>query len=332
MNKFDEFIRRDDVWFQAAVAAGILFFGTVLIGTLIAFLGGGDADEVHIAARVDIVYKLALIGAGLITFCTVAWRGLLATQQVEAQRQQIEKLSSQIALTEESNLASLLQKGAELLADEKPGYGNAAVATLQAVITAPNPKFSVEAMNLLADFIQDNHSQSHASFLFRAAVAALLAGSRLGRRADRTLAFKFPANKNVGFDADWVPVFGVKGVVYEGGRADPDDFKGDVGKKPHWQFVKCEIYGGTVGKIDLSYSRCLFESCKIEGVVKALYSKHEFKNCNFSDAEFDGEYNLGDLREQGNYFVEGHEPTALGPISWLDHLRCLTEEEASIPF
>ncbi|MCV3209624.1 hypothetical protein OHD62_17420 [Mesorhizobium sp. YC-39] len=329
MNKFDEMLRRDDLWFQIAVIVAVLVFFSVAIGTLIALFAG---DTAAIGIRIDIVYKLGLIGAGLITFCTVVWRGLLATQQVDAQRKQLDKLSAQIAVTEENNLATLLQKGAELLADAKPGYANAGIATLQAVITSPNPKFSIEAMNLVADFIQSEFPESHRSAVFQAASGALYAGAKLGRRAGRSLTFSYPEDDVATLSDAWLPVFGVRRVVYQRGRIDPDTFwSQEKDSKTKWMFNDLNVSFGKVGVLDNSFSRCTFVACEIKRVYKKLFTSHTFENCNFSNSVFEGKYELGDLRESGNYFIKGEEPRAENEVDWLS-VFLETELEDEIPF
>lgn len=329
MNKFDELMRRDDLWFQIAITVAVLVFFSVGLGTLVALFAGSTAT---IGARIDIVYKLGLMGAGLITFCTVAWRGLLATQQVDAQRKQIEKLSSQISMTEESNLATLLQKGAELISDDsKPGYVSAGIATLRAVLTSPNPKFAIEAMDLIADFIQANYRHSQTGVAYQSASAALVAGERLGRRSDRTLVFEAPAEE---FDemTYWVPIHGVTGVAYFGGDIIGDDFA--VGEPVKARFHNVRFFGGDVAVVTPRHGRCTFERCKIVAIYDDnAFERNTFKNCDFSDARLNvSAVAITDMRPHGNYFTPGKPPHCPSDIDWLSKLETVAPIDDEIPF
>ncbi|OBQ72374.1 hypothetical protein [Mesorhizobium loti] len=329
MNKFDEMLRRDDLWFQVAITVAVLVFFSVGIGTLIALFAGSTAS---ISDRIDIVYKLGLIGAGLITFCTVVWRGLLATQQVDAQRKQIEKLSSQIAMTEESNLAALLQKGAELISDDsKPGYVSAGIATLRAVLTSPNPKFAVEAMDLIADFIQANYRHSQAGVGYESASAALLAGERLGRISDRTLVFEAPADES-GDMTYWVPVHGVAGVAYFGGDIIGYDFRVAAPVKARFHHVR--IYGDDV-VVTPRHAGCTFERCRIVAIQDDnAFERNTFKDCDFSNAKLNvSRVAITDLRLQGNYFSPDKPPYSPHDIDWLLMLETAPRSDVDeIPF
>jgi hypothetical protein len=300
MNKFDEILRRDDVWFQTAVGVAFLVFFTVIIGTLIAFFAG-DGDAVHLGARIDIVYKLGLIGAGLITFCTVAWRGLLATQQVDAQRKQIEKLSEQISATAENNLASLLQKGAELVSNEKPGYISAGIATLQAVATDKNPKFAKEALDVLADYLQAEYPANNGP-LVSAVFSALLAGETLSRRSDRNLSF---AQENV----TWEPVFGVQRVRYEGGEILGFKLAKMTSKGIGVNFKRSKIRGGKVTVTSFGFQDCVFKNSKILKLDDQYFGSVAFEKCNFSDAVVVDPNDITFEADAGNWFAPDHPPT-----------------------
>lgn len=329
MNKFDEMMRRDDLWFQIAITVAVLVFFSVGVGTLIALFAGSTAA---IGARIDIVYKLGLIGAGLITFCTVAWRGLLATQQVDAQRKQIEKLSSQISMTEESNLATLLQKGAELISDDsKPGYVSAGIATLRAVLTSPNSKFATEAMDLIADFIQANYRHSQTGVAYQSASAALLAGERLGRRSDRTLVFEVPKEESDDMTY-WVPIHGVTGVAYFGGDIVGDDFRDAEPIKARFHHVR--FYSDDVAVVTPRHSRCTFVRCRIIAIADDnAFERNTFKYCDFSNAQLNvSKVAITDMRPDGNYFTPDNPPYSPHEIDWLSKLETVPPVDDEIPF
>jgi hypothetical protein len=324
MKKFDEVLRRDDVWFQIAVAVAVLVFVALLIGTLIAFLAG-DSDAVHVGARVDIVYKLGLIGAGLITFCTVAWRRLLATQQVDAQRKQIDKLSEQIFATAENNLASLLQKGAELISSDKPGHVSAGIATLQAVATDKNPKFATEAMNILADYVQAVYPATNGPLVL-AARRALEAASKLSRCSDRHLRFA------VKEPVTWEPIFGVAGVTFEGGEIFGKRLGRMLAQGVNVNCRKMKIAGGDIAVETFPYIGCDFSECKILKLEPQLLGENRFYKCDFSDTDIgrpkDLKFDIG----AANWFAPGHPPTTTSDQPVPLHIFGRPPKKDEIPF
>jgi hypothetical protein len=331
MDKFDSYLRNENMWFKAAVCAAVLVFATVVIGTLVSL--GSATDAEHRGQLIDVVYKLGLIGAGLITFCTVAWRGLIATQQAELQRQQIDKLSQQIAATEENNLATLLQKGAELIdEDDKHGHVMAGIATLQSVITAPNDKFAIEAMNLLADYLQTRFEGSHSGMRCAAAVLALRAGAELGRYCERSLKFEYP-NSTIDYEtaSPWLPVKGVKFVRYESGVADPDIMFNESSGSTRYNFEKVEFFSGEVPDLTSAFHKCTFDFVVFSKVRKGLKG-HSFKSCDFSGCRFEGGYDLGDLRSGKNYFDPENPPLADNVPEWDWDKYLKPASAADIPF
>lgn len=310
MDNFDKFLRNENMWFKAAVGTAVLVFATVIIGTLVSLAASANAE--HRGQLIDVVYKLGLIGAGLITFCTIAWRGLIATQQAEMQRLQIDKLAQQIAATEENNLATLLQKGAELIDEQKPGHVSAGLATLHAIVTATNPKFAVEAMNLVADYIQNNHSSSHDGVHFESATAVLAAGAAIGRRSDRRLVFTAEL-KDGNEHQFWRPVEGVQNVYYYDGLAGPH-FR-DMRTNENWEFVRVtwKYFGG---EIDKRFDRCKFEGCNIYKINVYSWNRNSFFNCNFSGAKIGGNTTLNDLRGSGNFFESPFPPMRKLETDW----------------
>ncbi len=181
--------RRADDWLTFAIVLGIFS----AVGITFFLFWALDASEQIRATRTDTVYKVALLCAAAVTFCTVVWRGLISARQANYQQKQIDNLARQIAATEENNLAGLLQKGAELLGQtDNRAHVGAGIATLQSLITAENPKFTREAMELLADHLDEKYQHTNSGPLFRSIIQALDAGAERG----------FVAIRNVDFSID----------------------------------------------------------------------------------------------------------------------------------
>jgi hypothetical protein len=292
--------------FAAALIAGIVGSSVILT----ALMALGSLKPVESIQKIDIIYKLGLIGAAAVTFCTVVWRGLISARQASAQliatdlqRQQIEKLAEQISATEENNLAALLQKGAELIGEEKRSHIAAGVATLDAVATAKNPKFAGQAMNLLADFVQDNyHDLAHAKAC-DACVNSLAAASILDRSANRDLAFDGSAPSTlVRF-----PILGVSSVTIRGGDFYGEEVNRMIAIPTRYRFRNCKIVSA---HLDTRHGMhgCKFLNCKIKGWHDSWDDELSFTACDFSGAVIEDSSEFPDLREHKNYFLPKQPP------------------------
>lgn len=308
MNKFDEMLRRDDLWFQVAITVAVLVFFSVGIGTLIAlFAGSTDA----IGARIDIVYKLGLIGAGLITFCTVVWRGLLATQQVDAQRKQLEKLSAQIVATENSNLAALLQKGAELIAEtDKPARVTAGIASLRAVGEGPDDKFAVQAMDILADYIQQRHLRVFSDQVGRSAINALaIVHYKTKRVSTRSLDFTFdPEHEDPENDVRFDVIAGVTKITYRGGYFEGSELTEAAFGGAIVDLNRVRINEGHVDFRCVNLTRCFLREVSILRFDLRWMYNSELTDCDFSDCDVYTPFLFPDLRAGRNYYRPFHEP------------------------
>ncbi|TPN43587.1 MULTISPECIES: hypothetical protein [unclassified Mesorhizobium] len=328
-NSDQELWESADGWKAAAIALAI---GTPCVCAFFFPWVYASASDGQMLQRVQIVGSLAAFGVALVTFCTVVWRGLISTQQAKLQRLQIDKLSIQIAATDENNLAALLQKGAELIADvTKPGPVGAGLATLQAVVTAPNAKFAIEAMNLVADYIQTHHSFAQTGVAYQSAAAVLQAGEKIQRKSDRILRFEESQDDEWEF-AWWYPIHGVRKVIYRGGHIFPADFPTNVARNA--RFEKVAFVGGGVS-IDGRFVGCSFERCRIEQISERdAFVRGKFKDCDFSGAKlsFFHEDDLRDLQLGRNYFLPTSPPVFDGEVDWTVWLNTEAPPDDEIPF
>ncbi|MDR7223146.1 hypothetical protein [Aminobacter aminovorans] len=322
MDNFDRLLRNENMWFKAAVLVAFFVFAMVIIGTIISLGNAINAEQR--GQSIDVVYKLGLIGAGLITFCTVAWRGLIATQQSEMQRLQIDKLSQQIAATEENNLATLLQKGAELIDEEKLGQVAAGIATLQAVATAKNAKFSVEAMNLLADYIQNNHHAKHEGVHFHSARKALEAGNNLGRVAERTVFFE--ADETADETDTWHSITGVQLARYKGGYAFSGLFDSGKPTLGRQQFNGVTFMDGSMD-VHARHFACIFRNIDVQTIKTMKWSRNRFVDCNFSGTSVEPMASVTDIRAGNNWYDVKNPPNGDHSFEWGKYLLPVTEAE-----
>lgn len=300
-SRVNAFLRNEELWLASAFVVGILVIGATTLAALVAVfsLSGADLNQ-----RVDTIYKLALIGVGVVTFCTVTWRGLISTRQTNLQRQQIERLSRQIEATEENNLAQLLQKGAELIAEKgKSAHVAAGLATLRAVAVAKNGMFAVEAMNLVADFIQDDCSDDIGSNYFRSASEVLASGAKHGRIADRDLTLKHRENGR------WPNrlITGVRNVRYSGGKFAGNALEELEDRNTNYTFIEVRVEGGVID-VGFYFFRCQFVKCAISRVLFAENRRSAFSECDFSGTAIERAENMPDLRPGQNFYRASSPP------------------------
>lgn len=298
-------------WQSLAIASAIITLVLAAFTVPWIFAAPNDQGMLH---RVQIVAAGMAVGLAVVTFCTVIWRGLISAQQADLQRLQIDKLAQQIAATEENNLAQALQKGAELLAEDKPAYVAAAIATLESIATAKNPKFATEAMNLIADFIDGKSASKLRDTLCSAAINSLWAGAQLKRVANRSLHFSQEEKTS----AAWRPVVGVHSVSYWRGS-----FRSPVSEKTYgqtqWDFDDVSFLRCRIDSLDWRFENCTFKKATVEAIdcgVLRINGPHDFTDCDFSGCRVADPDGFPDLRAGRNYFAEGAPPIADSPRAW----------------
>lgn len=292
-------------------------------------------DESH---RLEVVSRVSVFLAAIVTVFTILWRGTIASRQADTQTEAIRRQTDQIELarrqvtaTEENNLAVMLQKGAEFLIGNKPVTIAVGIATLRAIATVPNGKYAEAAMDFLSDFLQQHGRHSHEDNLVVAAIDALRAGAAHGRRSARDMVFETdyrPVEAHF-----WRPVTGVRSCRYRGGHIvlgrdamfflTPADFEsvGIYGSGHHVDFRVLTI-----------------ENCQIDGVCvvavhEIVLSANRWENCCFSGATLlRSRRNLPDLREGGNWYASTNPPVLEDhdghrrQIDWTKYFQVRTQE------
>lgn len=309
--------RRADDWLTFAIVLGISS-GVGIAFSLVWALG---AEEELRSARTDIVYKVALLCAAVVTFCTVVWRGLISARQANYQQQQIDNLARQISAAEENNLAGLLQKGAELLGQaDNRAHVAAGIATLQSLITAENPKFAREAMELLADHIDEKFQYTNSGPLFRSIIQALEAGATRGLVASRIVDFNAGDRDHV----TWTVFRGVEGLSYIGGNI--SGFS-DAVVQSHDVVIQCDgvkFDYGQIESVDDRFSNCVFENCKINDIGLSQDFGAIFVQCDFSGAIHSGSA-VATVRFFRCFYDRDDPPSF--PPEWLEKLAIRGDPE-----
>ncbi|TPN86396.1 hypothetical protein FJ987_09530 [Mesorhizobium sp. CU2] len=292
-------------WRALAIAAAVITPIACLF--FLPWILQADGDDAMLR-RVQMAGAAAAIGATLVTFCTVVWRGLISTQQARLQRLQIDKLSDQIAATERNNLASLLQKGAELIAEhEKPAKVAAGIASLRAVGEGADDKFAIQAMDILADYLVGREEEIFGNqTLAIAAINALaLIWQQTGRLSNRVLNLSYE-----GLVEHFHLVVGVKEVAYREG-----DFFGvelvapEVKGKTFVRFEQCTLEESAVDLRLGRFEQVAFRDCVVAGFNARGRRQHvHFHDCDFSKCEVQNAEVFPDLRQYGCYYLDKWPP------------------------
>lgn len=138
-------------WYTLAIVA-------VIFTAILAFFVGTwvftASTIVEQGQRVAVVAPFGAIPFAVITFCTVAWRGMVTSRQADQQRFQADQQRRQNDATDDANYAKLLQEGAKLLADEKSQNQLAGIASLSILLNEPKARYRAEAINILAETVR----------------------------------------------------------------------------------------------------------------------------------------------------------------------------------
>ena len=259
-----------------------------------------------------------------VTYCTANWRGKITTRQADL-------AANQLRLSERESKAKLLQEGAKLLGEVgKPSHVSAGISTLAILIMSDDEEFAIQAMNLIADLIQREMGSSHNHAHRDEAFLALKRGEEIGRQSDREIRFEASSS-----ETRWEMLYGVKRVLYVGGFFLGLDGEIDLtSQKINFKNVKFDICDNII--FYYKFNTCEFNECHVSRVQNFWFSSdpemyHEFNDCDFSGALFDGFEALRWVKGKNNYFTDGFPPSiASGElINWLQYFS--VEENSRMP-
>lgn len=318
----DEGVMTASSW--RGLAIGVAVVTLVSAAFTVPWILSANTDPLMLT-RVQIVGAGMAVGLAIVTFCTVIWRGMISAAQAELQRLQIDKVSQQIVAAESSNLATLLHKGAELIADkEHPSRIAAGIASLRAVGEGSDDMFANQAMDILADYIERSGANVFKEPLGRSALDALrIVSDRTGRVATRPVRFLYDReyqepDEEVRFEL----VEGARDVYYRGGYFEGLVLTDDVVGATRFHFTEVGIIEGMV---DLSCAK--FTSCFIRDALILRYDVRrvpgtEFMGCDFSGCIINNPQTFFDLRTGGNWFAKERPPISdLPDLDWSKFLH-----------
>jgi len=279
-------------WRVWALTSAILTF--VGVGAaFIAIFGDGFDGE----ADLKLAQALSPFGVAafaLVTFLTACWRGSINTRQAD--------------IAEREGRAKLLQEGAKLLAErDKDAHISAGIASLEILISGPDRRLALQAMNLIADFVQRELSDNPGGRFSEEAFGALAVGAKLGIVAQRTVRFACDDER-----VQWPPIEGIKAVTFTNGTIEGFLGQYDFKDQPNFSYygTRFNFYNGL--KIDGRFSNCTFSYCEISmWRQRGGLSTATFEDCDFSSATIllSQGTALESLKERKNYFQSRLPPS-----------------------
>jgi len=313
---------RERNWLSIAIASAVIAAVGIGVAAIWVFAEGDPRERL---IRVNTLAPFGVVAIAAITFATVVWRGLITARQADTGLEQLKGLQKQIALTEETNLAALMQKGAELLADENPAKVSAGVASLRAVTEAPKTGFSDPSLALLIDFIARKGEHGHTWRPIQQAIIAVNASAEVrGVTSDQILFFEEDeelAMRSDEYVTDWQIVSAVRSARYWGGSF---HYKKLVTVPEGFEFKSVTFNDCTFGNIgELHLTNCRFHQCSFDVVSAEHFAKHSFNWCDFSNTKIPMNGPLPDLRPGYNYFRLDEPPHIMdnpGPTIVLENI------------
>jgi hypothetical protein len=281
-------------WYTLAIVAVIF---TCISAVFAIFLVLSEPDIDRQAKIVAVMAPFGTIPIAIITFCTVAWRGMVTSRQADQQRLQADQQRRQNDATDDANYAKLLQEGAKLLADDKTTNQMAGVASLSILLNEPKARYRLEAIDVLAETVKAmfkhdvDAAQAReigASSLFTAINSQLRKQANEGVFSTVSITLKEKADIDPKIRVTWPPVSGFAQCIIERGKITKNaDF---IAANKTVSFSGAII---TQQKIDIAkdnYSFCIFDRCKIlylddfnVDVLENKFVDCDFSNCSFED-------------------------------------------------
>ncbi|WP_412064007.1 hypothetical protein [Rhizobium sp. SYY.PMSO] len=304
-----------------------------------AFSGGSSMVQ---RAQAFAPFGVAL--GAVVTFCTIAWRGVLNTRQLEYQAEQIKHQAQQLALAQkqndakdEENLAKLLMEGTKLLGAEQASHILAGIAALQSVVVSAKLPFAPVGMDILADQAQAAGKEDSTRNILEAAANALNEGARAGQKSRRKISFNFFNNA----EDRALAINGMVEVKYYNAEVSGAEFS-QFDDLKSYIFRKCVFNNCTIKK-GVQARDCTFKNSRIRHLTDRMMLDNTFEKCDFTGVTFrrimvararkaELEERLEALRDKGNFMEVDYTDTSWldpSPITWGNYLelRDVTESE-----
>lgn len=311
----------ENEWYAFAIISAILTAIAVVGAYAWIFGDGFDPETDQKLAQTLAPFGVALFA--VVTFCTACWRGSINTRQANQ--------------SESEGRAKLLQEGAKLLGETgKDAHISAGITTLGVLVSGSDKGYARQAMDLLADFIEDHMSKNHANRHRPQISGVMRTGDRNGANTEREIVFDYTdPGRDDGDDEPtyWYYIPGFKMIHYQSGEFEKDVHY-NLNDLKNVKFRHTQLVDWGPIDIDDRFYRCRFRRCdiaSIETIISLLGAnnhKFAFEACDFSGCEISDPGLLqADLKEQGNYFVDGSPPILVGSQRSVDWAALLERKD-----
>lgn len=305
---------KENHWFSISLSLVLIGLAFLIFFASWVFI----APNLSIAKnRIDVVTPFATVYLALVTFSTVAWRGLVGARQADQQKAQNDA-------NEDANYAKLLQEGAKLLGDaEKHQDQIAGLATLEVVIQEPKRRFSEQALNVVANFYAFLHRDisKEAVFGYNTNSTASLAHAVITKAVENgvrsTIRARFTAQTP---DMRWPGICGYLHQTYSGGSLTQKAL--DIIGSDKFLVRKAVVHKGEFPPKLGEFDACTFRRATVTRVsdMDAHFDNHRFESCNFSGCYFYddpvGLDELFNLRKHQNWYDIDDPPKYERPVEW----------------
>ncbi|MCY1706399.1 hypothetical protein [Pannonibacter sp. SL95] len=306
-------------WFAVGVAAAILLvIGMAGLAVYILSLPYAWAER----GQAMQVFQPFLVGmAGIVTLCTVVWRGLINEAQANEQRRQNDAKDM-------ADVGLLLEKAGALLADESPLKRGVGFAMLNTVITTPKSPYAQYAFETVCDELA-------ARYLFETTdnkpiidqIRAISgAADKLGIRTTRWRPFnQRPQSADDEFDIKIWKGF-PQGSFHRQVIFVDESLLGLLRYRPNdFKFYSCHF--GTSSESSLhamarmsiteKFFECSFKNISVEALgwsSATVWGRrtHHFDRCDFSDALIYSKHDILDATLEECSFERGRPPRVEG--------------------
>lgn len=305
----------EGTWFSAALAAGVVTIVLVCGAAAWVFSSADEPSLMVQRAQAFTPFGAAMLA--VVTFFTVAWRGVVNAKQ--------------LAANEYASQAGFLIEGAKILAqpDRQPDAEAAALAALSIPLNDPTPgRHQQEALDQVAAFYCDKHGSNMSAVEYDK-----MRRQRNVRTAERLL--RDAARRDLKTNVDWSisstsnpgPRWRPQGVFrfpqWDGGSfdragiAELNGFNRDAFWITKAKILQAHLIIGEFNYNECTFIRCHFHRINLPAFVSLLnYFDHCcFSGCQIVDTdEFQLEF--PDLRDQGCWFDPSNPPLGVPNFDW----------------
>ena len=305
-------------WYTLAIIAVIFTTVIAFFASIWVFSATNISDQ---AARVAVIAPFGTIPIAIITFCTVAWRGMVTSRQADQQRRQNDA-------ADDANYAKLLQEGAKLLADDKTTNRMAGVASLSILLNEPKARYRAEAMDVLAESVRAlfNDEMSDEKLLaIRASSFFQNVNTQMRRQAEAGVFSNLTIVHKVNNAASkeqilWPSVHGFKTCTFEGGiiLGEAEEI---IDTNQRTYFKNTIIRRSQIKLSKFRFSNCQIENCDIIEIenIALMLNRNILIDCNFSGTKFLAPFvpqNLTRKNCRGGWYDIRNPPSAAQEYEW----------------